>query len=293
MVQAARKHGRIVQMGTQQLSGDIYHQARERVQSGRIGKVSMVRTWNFRNRFPGHGHPPDSDPPPGIDWDRWLGPRPYTAYNPVKASGAFRDFWEYAGGVLTDWGTHHFHSVLDIMGYDAPKTVSAAGGRYVIDDLATVPDTLSVLYQFDDWTLEFSNRETSGRAPYNVEYGIECCGHLGTLYINRGGFVIFSEKDRSNPEEVVRGKDDDFWVPAELDRAHVADFLDAVRSRRMPNSEVELGHQATTLSHLGNIAYRVGRQITWDAETESIPGDREADDLLRRSYRKPYLLPEV
>jgi predicted dehydrogenase len=293
MIQAARKHGRIVQMGTQQVSGKIYHQARERIQGGRIGKVTMVRTWNFRNGYPGVGFPPDTDVPPGVNWDRWLGPRPVVPYNPVKASGAFRDFWEYAGGVLTDWGTHHFHSVLDIMGYEAPKTVSAAGGRYIIEDMTTVPDTLSVLFQFDNWTLEYSNRETNGRAPYNSEYGIEFCGHLGTLFINRAGFVIFPESDRTNPEEIVRGETGDDWTPAELDRDHVADFLDAVRTRRMPNSEVELGHKATTISHLGNIAIRTGDQLIWDADTESIPNSREADDLLRREYRKPYLLPTV
>jgi predicted dehydrogenase len=293
MVQAARKHGRVVQMGTQQLSGSLYRQAREAVQGGRIGHVTMVRTWNFRNGYPGMGHPPDTEPPDDINWDRWLGPRPVVPYNPVKASGAFRDFWEYAGGVLTDWGTHHFHSVLDIMGYAPPKTVSAAGGRYITDDITTVPDTLSVLYQFDNWTLEYSNRETNGRAPYNSEYGIEFCGHLGTLFINRGGFVVFNEKDRSQPEEIVRGESGDDWVPLELDRDHVADFDDAVRTRRMPNSEVELGHLATTLSHLGNIAYRTGAQLMWDAETESIPNTREADALLRRDYRTPYVLPRV
>jgi predicted dehydrogenase len=293
MIQAARKHGRIVQMGTQQLSGKIYHQARDVVQSGRLGQVTMVRTWNFRNRFPGHGHPADSAPPADINWDRWLGPRPVVPYNHVKASGAFRDFYEYAGGVLTDWGTHHFHTVLDIMGYAPPKTISAAGGKYLIDDLVTTPDTISVLYQFDDWTLEYSNRETSGRAPYNVEYGIEFCGHLGTLFLNRANYAIISEKDRSKPEEVVQAETTNNWTPVELDRDHVADFLDAIRTRRMPNSEVELGHQATTLSHLGNIAYRTGRQITWDAETESIPNDQDADDLLRRSYRAPYTLPTL
>jgi len=293
MIQAARKHGRIVQMGTQQLSGKIYQQAKDVVRSGRIGDITMVRTWNFRNRFPGHGHPPDSDPPADINWDRWLGPRTIVPYNHVKASGAFRDFYEYAGGILTDWGTHHFHTVLDIMGYAPPKTVSAAGGKYAIDDLVTTPDTISVLYQFDDWTLEYSSRETNGRAPYNVEYGIEFCGHLGTLFLNRANFAIISEKDRSKPEEVVRGESTDNWTPAELDRDHVADFLDAVRTRRMPNSEVELGHQATTLSHLGNIAYRTGHQLTWDAQTESIPNSKEADELLRRDYRSPYELPKV
>lgn len=293
MIQAARKHGRIVQMGTQQLSGPLYQEARDKVKNGRIGKVTMVRMWNFYDRTPGWGHPADSDPPEGMNWDLWLGPRPVIPYNHVKAGGSFRSFWDYAGGVLTDWGTHHIHTVLDIMGYDPPKTVSACGGSYVIDDISDMPDTLNVLYQFDDWTLEYANRETNGRAPYNTEYGIELFGDKGTLYLNRGGYYIFSNEDSTKLEESAKTDNDEIWVPIELDREHIANFLESVRTREAPNSEVELGHKATTLSHLGNIAFRVGRQITWDAETESIPNDREADDLLRREYRRPYLLPRV
>ncbi len=292
MIQAARKHGRILQMGTQQLSGEHYHEARKLIQGGKLGKVTMVRVWNFRNSYPGKGHPPDSDPPATMDWDRWLGPRPVVPYNPVKASGAFRNFWEYAGGILTDWGTHHYHTILDIMGYKPPTTISAAGGRYVIDDLTTVPDTLSVLYQFPDWTMEFSSRETNGMAPYGSEYGIEFCGVEGAMFLDRKGFIITPEKDRTKPEIVGNPAKDNFLPPG-LDNLHVRNFLKCVRSRELPASDVEAAHKATTLSHLGNIAIRVGRQIRWDAETECIPGDREADALLRRTYRKPYILPEV
>lgn len=292
MVQAARKHGRIVQMGTQQLSGEHYHEARRRVQAGDLGKVTMVRVWNFRNVFPGRGHPADTDPPPTINWDRWLGPRPVVPYNAVKASGSFRNFWEYAGGILTDWGVHHFNSILDIMGYDAPTSVSAAGGRYVIDDLTTVPDTLSVLYQFPKWTMEYSSREANGKAPYGSEYGIEFCGVQATMYLDRKGFFIFPEKDRNNPQ-TVGSPGGDNWLPAGLDTAHIANFVECVRTRKLPASDVENGHKATTLAHLGNISVRVGRQVRWDAENERIIGDREADALLRRSYRKPYVLPEV
>ena len=169
MVEAARKHGRIVQMGTQQRSGVHYLQARQVVREGRIGKVTTVRAWNLRNRYPGHGHPEDSDPPEELDWDRWLGPRPLVPYNRVKAAGSFRDFWEYAGGVVTDWGTHHFDSIQLIMDATAPLSASATGGRFAIDDIATVPDTMSIIWQYPDWTLEYSSRETNGKAPYDPE----------------------------------------------------------------------------------------------------------------------------
>lgn len=293
MVEAARKHGRIVQMGTQQRSGPLYQEAKRLIGQGRIGKVTMVRAWNFRNSFPGKGNDPDQPAPKELDWDRWLGPRPVAPYNPIKASGAFRNFWEYSGGILTDWGTHHIDSIQMIMKVDAPQSAVAAGGRFLIHDITDVPDTLSVVYQYPEFTLEYSSRETNGKAPYDSEYGIEFCGHLGTMYLDRAGYRIFSEKDRKKAEVTVGTPGEKNWVPEELDQVHIKNFLDCVRSREFPNTEVEIGHRSTTTAHLGNIAYRTGRKIIWDAEREAIHGDAEAHALLSRTYRKPYVLPQV
>lgn len=293
VVEAARTHGRIVQLGTQQLSGDHYRRVREMVREGKIGAVTMIRAWNFRQSAPGRGAPPDAEPPATLDWDRWLGPRPVVPYNPLRASGGFRHFWDYAGGILTDWGVHHFHSILDIMGYPDPSTASAAGGRYALQDITDIPDTLSVLYQFPGWTLEFSSRDANGKAPYGSEYGIELCGVEGTIFLDRKGYLLFSEKNRAEPAEVVGQPGVDNFLPAGLDDTHVRNFVECVRTRRLPASEVEGGHRATTLAHLGNIAYRVGRQLRWNPATERIEGDREADALLSRSYRRPYTLPEA
>lgn len=291
MVQAARKHGRIVQMGAQQRSAKHYLEARDLIQGGRLGKVTMVRVWNFRNTLPGRGHPADSDPPANLNWDLWLGPRPKVHFN--RAYLGFRSFWAYAGGILTDWGTHHFDTIHMIMNASAPLTVSAAGGRFVLDDVTDIPDTLSVLYQYPGWTMEYSSREDNGKSPYDSEYGIEFCGSTGTMFLDRKGFKIFNEKNRDKPELVVGTPGVDNYVPVELDVVHIKNFLECVRSRQMPNTEVEIGHHSTIVSHLGNIAYRTKRIIRWDAERERIIGDAEADALLRRTYRKPYVLPEV
>lgn len=291
MVQAARKHGRIVQMGTQQRSGQYYKEARYIVQGGHLGKITMVRTWNFRNSMPGRGRPDNAPIPATLDWERWLGPRPKVPFNPGRLN--FRFFWDYAGGILTDWGTHHFDAIHMIMNAKAPVSVSAGGGRFVIEDMTDVPDTLSVIYQYPDWTLEYSSRETNGRAPYGSEYGIEFCGTQGTMYLDRKGYMLFSEKDPTKPADVVGTPGVDNFVPPELDMVHVQNFLDCIRTRELPATDVEEGHLSTIVSHLGNIAYRTGRTLHWDAETETIEGDREANELLSRSYRKPYTLPQV
>lgn len=293
VVQAARKHGRVVQLGTQQLSGTNYAEARKIVQGGELGRVTIVRVWNLRNTVPRHPAPPDeATAPADINWDLWLGPRELVPYNPMKASGAFRHFWEYAGGILTDWGVHHYHSILDIMGYDAPLSVSATGGRFIINDITTVPDTLSAIYQFKTWMMEYMSSETNGKAPYGSEYGIEFCGDKATMFLDRKGYIITPETDRKNPIKVGEAGEDNF-LPPQLDDIHTRNFIRCVRTRENPASEIENGHIATTLAHLGNIAYRTGRQVRWDGVNERIIGDAEADALLRRQYRKPYLLPEV
>jgi len=293
MVRAARRYGRVVQMGAQQRSGAHYAEARRRVLEGRLGKVTMVRAWNFRNAGNGRGRPPDAEPPATLDWNLWLGPRPRVPYNPLKAGPGFRMFWDYAGGVLTDWGTHHFDSIHHVMDASAPLEVCAVGGRHALDDMTDVPDTLSVLYQYDGWTLEYSNRETNGRAPYDSEYGLEFLGTRAAMYLDRAGFSLYDETDRTRPAEVIGTPGKDNFIPPELDRVHVADFLEAVRQRRLPAGDVEISHRSTTVAHLGNIAYLTRRRLRWDAARERFIGDPAADRLLRRNYRRPWRLPLV
>ena len=293
MVQAAHKYQRVVQVGTQQASGLHYHQAAEFVQSGKLGKISYVEAWNVGNRFPGWGHPPDEDPPPYLDWDFWLGPRPKVPYNSFRGSPGFRHFWDYSGGYLTDWGTHHMESVQRIMNVTAPKSVCASGGKWVIDDISELPDTLSVLWEYEGWTLEYRNRQANA---FNLDggsgYGIRFHGKDGTLYIDRRGFEVFPEGDRIEPLTVGEPKKDNF-LPRFLDTLHTRNFLDCVKSREKPVADVEIGQRATSVSHLGNIAYRIGRKIFWDAEKEEIIGDAQANRLVSREYRAPYKLPEV
>ncbi len=293
MVEAARKHDRVVQVGTQQLSGPHYLEVAELIQSGRIGKITHVETWNVSNNLPGAGRPADEPAPATLNWDFWRGPAPMIPYNRVKASGAFRFFWDTAGGTLTDWGTHHTGTVQQIMKAIGPKSVMATGGKYAIDDILDTPDTLHVLWEYpDDWTLTYTLRHANGHSPYGSGYGIVFYGADATMYLDRSGYEIIPQGNRSKAATFGKPRVDNF-MPAELSVPHIRNFLDCVKSRKRPAADVEIGHRATVVPHLGNVALKAGRRIHWDARREQIIGDKDAERFLTRDYRKPYVLPEV
>lgn len=295
MVEAAGRHNRVVQVGTQQRSGEHFQKAVELVRGGRIGKVTLAETWIHGNQFPeGIENPPDSDPPPWLDWDMWLGPAPKRAYNRNRAIYNFRWFWDYSGGILTDWGTHLIDVVHWAMGVEAPKTAFATGGKVLLEDNRETPDTLEVLYEYPaspvsgkEFLVRFSNRVTNGHGPDGHGYGIEFYGTDGTLFIDRGGYTLWPEAARVGPERVssanvIKGEGSAQHYP------HVLNFLDCVRSRQKPNSDVETTHRSTSAPHLGNIAFKLGRKLAWDAQQEQFPRDAEANKLLSKEYRKPW-----
>lgn len=202
MVQAARKYNRVVQVGTMQRSGIHFQKAAEIVRSGRLGKVTFCRTWNYGNmNEEGIGNPPDTSPPAGLDWEMWLGPAPKHAYNKnrfgvdPKAFSHFRWFWDYAGGMMTDWGIH----LLDIvqMAFDeaAPSSITALGGKYFIKDNRETPDTLQVTYEYPGFVATYENRVANAQSMFNQGYGILFHGSKGTLFVDRSRYQVIPEKD--------------------------------------------------------------------------------------------------
>jgi predicted dehydrogenase len=295
MVQAARKYDRRVQVGTQQRSGDHYQKAAEIIRSGQLGKITFVRTWNFGNQTPGGiGNPPDANPPDGLDWDLWLGPAPMRPFNQNRFGvhpdrwSSFRWFWDYAGGMMTDWGVHHLDIVQMAMQVDAPAAITAMGGKLALKDNRETPDTLMVTYEYlseknGGFVCTYENRECNAQGWNGHGYGILFHGEDATLYINREYFEITPEKGRS--VEVQRVKNEN-----KQGDAHIRNFLDCVKSRQKPISDIEIGHRSTTTCLLGNVALRSGRRIVWNAKTERIEGDNAASKYLSREYRKPWKL---
>jgi predicted dehydrogenase len=306
MVAAARKYNRIVQTGTQHRSSTHYAEAAKIVQGGELGKVHFVRLWNYTNMYPnGIGAAADSSPPEGLDWDFYLGPAPKVPFNKNRFLGTFRWFWDYAGGFLTDFGTHRIDSMQQVMGVDAPSTVSASGHRYELKDGGETPDVLQVTYEYPGFVMSYecctlSGQGVMGRTPGKRYYrasgpddrphGEAFYGTNGTLLTDRIGYEVIPELQRGRRGGGTTGARMPRKESAAEDRTdlHVKNFIECVRSRQRPAADVEIGHKATLVGHLGNIGYRTGRKLRWDAEKEQIVGDPDANALLGRDARKPW-----
>jgi predicted dehydrogenase len=295
MVETAAKYNRVVQVGTQQRSGEHFQKAVELVQSGKLGKVTCAETWIHSNTFPeGIESPPDSDPPAWLDWDLWLGPAPSRPYNRNRCIYNFRWFWDYSGGILTDWGTHLIDIVHWAMGVNAPKTVVANGGIYVLQDNRETPDTLDVTFEYPtspasakEFIVRFSNRVCNSRGPDGHTYGIQFFGTDGTLFVDRSGYTLWPEARRVGPERVA----DSRLIKSDGSAQHyphVLNFLDCLKSRQRPNSDLETTHRSTSAAHLANIAFKLGRKLRWDGQREQFIEDPEADKMLTKEYRKPW-----
>jgi predicted dehydrogenase len=307
MIEAARKHQRIVQTGTQHRSAPHYREVQRIIQGGELGPVHLVRLWNYTNLAPnGIGLVPDSDPPGGLDWDLYLGPAPTVPFNKNRFLSTFRWFWDYAGGFITDWGTHRFDTVHQVMGVDTPLAVTAAGGRYELKDGAETPDVLQATYEYPGFVLTYDSCQlnghgvggrTPGKGYYRARgkddrpHGEAFYGTNGTLFSDRIGFEIYPEltppSRRGGPSAGYRMSPKESTAQDTTD-LHVKDFIECVRSRKTPAADVEIGHRSAIVAHLGNIAYRTGRKILWDADKEQIVDDPRASHFLGREARKPW-----
>jgi predicted dehydrogenase len=302
MVEAARKYKRIVNVGTQHRSAPHFEKIREIVQRGDIGPVKFVRVWNYANHWPnGIGHKPDQEPPAGLDWDMYLGPSKKVPFNPNRFLNTFRYFWDYSGGYITDFGNHRLDTMQQIMGVTAPKTISASGGKLLMNDDRETPDLLTVTYEYDNFiaTYEGSNvngHGMGGRTPGHRYYnargewdqpnGIAIYGTQATIYCERIGWEIFPEaQTRGGSASPVKRMWENVEEPTKL---HALNFIESLRSRKAPNAEIEIGHRSTSVALLGNIAMRTGRKLHWDAKKEDFTSAPDASALLTRALRKPW-----
>ena len=297
MLEAMRANKRIVQMGTQWRSGEMYRDAVEYIHSGRLGKIRTVRAWAYLDWVGGIGNPPDSDPPPGVDYDLWLGPAPKRPFNPNRFHFNFRWYWDYAGGLMTDWAVHLLNICLWAMGPEAPKSVYAAGGKRVVDDNTETPDTQFAVYDFPSYNLIWEHQMLGGLGPNSYPHGVMFSGANGTLTLDDRGWRVVPEADKvqqSDSRLVPKGD-----VVAEEHEAgddnsratHVRNFLDCVKSREQPVENLEIGHHVSTVAHLGNLALRGNTRVDWDPINERVTNSPEADAMVGRQYRDPWKLP--
>jgi myo-inositol 2-dehydrogenase / D-chiro-inositol 1-dehydrogenase len=283
MVNEARRHKRVVQVGSQQRSGAHYARAVQLIRSGHIGEVHQISVGFTRNVLPGFKPKDLPVSESNLDWDMWLGPAPKVPFDPFRCLYNFRWFWDYSGGQMTNFGAHHLDIARWALGAEAPTAVAGFGSRFAIKDGGQTPDVQEVVYQFPGCVVTWTAREINkGERGHDIEFH----GTKGTLGISRSGFKLTPEgADKAAPALEEKG--------SEMDRTHIANFLACVKSRARPNADVEEGHRSATMCHLGNIATRLGRSLRWDAAKETIIADPEATHWLTRPYRHPWSLANV
>ena len=221
-----------------------------------------------------------------MDYEFWLGPAPERPFNKNRFLYNFRWFWDYAGGLMTDWGVHLINMASMGLPDENPKSVSAIGGKFIYDDDSETPDSLVALYEFPSYQFIWEHRAGINNGLNSRSWGIEWHGTEGNIILNDTGWELVTEPKKANiPSQRHHSTGED---PR---KAHVRNFLDCCQSRKQPVLNLDLGHRISTLAHLGNIAYRTGDKIKWDGEAEKIIGNHEADKLVGVKYRKPWHLP--
>ncbi len=311
MVAAAARSKAVFLTGTQHRSAPHLQAAAEIVQGGDLKDVHFVRVWNYANLMPaGLGAKPDSDPPPGLDWDFYLGPAPWVPFNEMRFLHTYRMFFDYAGGWITDFGTHRFDTVHQIMGQDRPTSVAAAGGRYAVGGMSDQPDLLQVTLEYPGFVLSYETcninsfgsigRLTPGmrlhgaRGPENRPNGMAFYGSNGTPIADRVGYEVIPETGAYGGSLSDKGAFAKsnlrrmHATGAEPSRLHAEHFVRCVRDSEKPRSDALTSHRSSLVAHLGNIAYHAGRKLRWDAGREDFEGDPEASGMLGRKARKPW-----
>ena len=280
MIAAARKHGRIVQAGLQQRSGTHFRSAVELVHSGALGAVPLAKAWTVHRRKP-IGFKADGSIPTGVDYELWLGPAPSRPFNANRFHHNWQWFWDYGAGELGHWGVHMLDVARWRLGVDLPTRISAAGGKFHFHDDQQTPDTLNVQYAFPDHTILWEHRLWSTHGPEGRSAAVAFYGEQGTLVVDRGGWKIYDRK-----EPIIADTSEQLGN-------HCRHFIDCLKTRELPVADIEVGHLSSTLCHLGNIAYRLGREIQFDSEHLDVRHDDEARLLLSREYRPQWELPAV
>jgi predicted dehydrogenase len=280
MVRAARRHNRVVQVGTQARSRPSTQRAVEYVKSGRIGRVLMAKAWNVQLRE-NIGHKPDTAPPPEVDYDLWNGPAPLLPFNENRFHYQWHWHWNYGTGDMGNDGVHQLDMARWALGVEWPAEVSGMGRKLFFDDDQQTPDTMNITFNFPGKAIVFEMRIWN---PYGMNgqdnavavYGTEGMVHFGRV------FRAFDSKGKLLEEDAKETPD-----------LHARNFIDCVKSRARPNADIETGHISTMYCHLGNIVARTGRNLRFDHATESIAGDPEAGRLLGREYREHWSVPKV
>jgi predicted dehydrogenase len=290
MVKAAEKYKSIVQVGQWQRSDPHWQDAVNFINTGKLGKIRLVRVFSYQGWCPSIPVLPDEAVPAGVDYDMWLGPATKRPFNRNRFHFTFRWFWDYAGGLMTDWGVHLLDYALYGMNVTAPKSIMAMGGKYGYpDDACETPDSLQTIYEFDGFNVLWDHAIGIDDGAYGRNHGLGFVGENGTLVLDRGGWEVIPEKVnnkiRMDAVPLKKGTGEGL-------KNHVQNHLDCIKSRNpKTNASIEIGAHIAKFSALGNIAYRTGKKLVWDGK--KFTNDTEANNFLVPNYRDPWKLPVV
>jgi len=292
MEKAARKYKRVVQLGQWQRSDPHWQAAFDYVQSGVLGDVRTVKVWTYLDWI----QPPkvieNSPVPEGVDYDFWLGPAPKRAFNKNRFHFNFRWFWDYAGGLMTDWGVHLLDMALAGMNSELPVSAMSSGGKLAFPDSAVeTPDTQQVIYEYGDFNVIWDHAMGIGLGDWKREHGLSFIGNNGTLVVDRGGWEVYSERssDGLKIEELPRQNGTGQGLALNMEN-----FVQGIRSNnRDTNANPTIGRAVASMAHMGNIALKTGSKIYWDPDKEEFIANAEASKLITPVYRDPWKLPKL
>jgi predicted dehydrogenase len=290
MVNAAKKYKRVVQVGQWQRSDPHWQDAVNFIQSGKLGKIRLVRVFSYQGWCPSIPVLADEPVPAGVDYDMWLGPAPSRPFNRNRFHFTFRWFWDYAGGLMTDWGVHLLDYALYGMKVTAPKSIMAMGGKYGYPtDACETPDSLQTIYEFEGFNVMWDHAIGINDGAYGRNHGLGFVGENGTLVVDRDGWEVIPENVngtlRMEAVPLKKGTNEGL-------KNHVKNHLDCIASRNPnTNASIEIGAHIAKFSALGNIAYRTGKKLVWDGT--KFTNDTDANNYLIPNYRDPWKLPKV
>jgi predicted dehydrogenase len=291
MVKAVRKHKRIVQVGQQQRSGDHWKSAMDFIRQGKLGDLRKIHIWANFNYGIGQPKVEDEPVPHGVDFDKWLGPAPKRSFNKNRFHGSWRMFWDYGGGLMTDWGVHLMDMALwakDVTGM--PLSVAATGGNFAFPDHAHETfDTMSVQYGMPGYTMSWEHTAGIQTGPYGRSYGLAFVGNDGTILIDRGSWDLVPEGEQGKTKipPLPRQQGTEAHGP------HLKNWIECLRSRKEPACPIETGRLAAVYCHMANIALRSDTVLTWNKAGNNFGNNPAANAFLKPAYRTPWVLPDL
>jgi len=295
---AARNPKKMVQINQWQRSGTHYASALEHVKSGKLGKVRLVKVWSYVGWKKPIYPKPDAPAPEGVDYDMWLGPAPKRPFNPNRFHFEFRWFWDYAGGLMTDWGVHQFDIALEGLGLKLPRSVMASGGKFGYPDSdGETPDTLQAVYEYDSCNVLWEHILGISGGPYERTEGIAFVGNNATLVVDRQNWSLLPESEKGT-DGISRYKAEklpDQPRPNNVEYVdlHAQNFLDCIRNNTPEklNCGIETAANVAINCCIGNIAQQLGRKVFWDAQKGQFRNDPVANRMIGAEYHNGWKLP--